>query len=98
MKEKAIIEAIWRNLKRPPTQRNRLFESDAEIVAINGQRLAFTIDEFSDEDCMRAENAELLGWNLVAATLSDLLAAGALPLYMLNSLVVAPWMDEDYLS
>jgi thiamine-monophosphate kinase len=52
------------------------------------------------DDSARPEGDDpaLLGWNLVTATLSDLLAVGAVPRFLLNSLVVTPAMDRAYLS
>jgi|GEM_PF-790614 len=97
MQEQAIIRALRRHLTRSPSQENQAFTADAEIISDRGQHQAFTIDDFSAEDCLPFADGESLGWNLVAATISDLLAAGAKPEMMMNSLVAAPWMDETYL-
>ncbi len=97
MNEKEVINAVRRHLSAAPLQKNEIFAADAETVLINNCLQAITIDEFSAEDCLPVSDGECLGWNLVAATISDLLASGACPLYLLNSLVAAPWMDEVYL-
>lgn len=98
MRERDAIEAIRRRLVPSNAQRGEPFEADAEIVDLDGRLLAITVDEFSAEDRLPAEDAAALGWNLVVATLSDLLAVGAEPRFMLNTLVTAPWMDRAYLE
>jgi len=97
MKEREIIAALGDRLARSPLQRNDRYASDAEIVEIGGSLWAITIDEFSAEDRLPSDDPALLGWNLVTATISDLLAAGARPRFMLNSLVVPPRMDRAFL-
>jgi thiamine-monophosphate kinase len=97
MKEREIIEAIAGSLPRSPGQVNSLFSSDAEIIEMDGHRLAVTVDDYSAEDRLDARDAKLLGWNLVVATVSDLLAVGAQPRFMLNSLVTSPAMGPAYL-
>lgn len=90
MKETEIIAAIRSHLTPSPRQRNRPFESDAELAEIGGRLLAFTMDEFSAEDGLSMADPALLGWDLAAATMSDLLAVGAEPAFLLHSLVAAP--------
>ena len=98
MKEREIITVIAGNLARSPRQRNTTFASDAEILELNGCRLAVTVDDYSSEDRLADRDPALLGWNLVAATVSDLLAVGAQPRFMLNSLVATVQMDAAYLA
>ncbi len=98
MKEREIIETIARSLLRSPFQENRLFTSDAEIIELDGRRLAVTVDDYSAEDRLDARDARLLGWNLVTATVSDLLAVGAQPRFLLNSLVTAREIHAAYLQ
>lgn len=87
MDEFKAIRAMAAAFERSPTQQNALFESDAEIFSIGLTRLAITTDEFcEEEDGFRATNIEQLGWNLVAATLSDLAATGADPAFFLHVL------------
>lgn len=97
MKEREIIAAVAERLARSPRQRNALFASDAEIIEVGGELLAVTVDDYSAEDRLSPEDPHLLGWNLVAATVSDLLAVGAVPRFMLNSLVATRSMDAAYL-
>ena len=50
------VETIKRILKILPgsnSQLNNFFESDAEIIAYQGKKLLFSIDEFSQEDLFR---------------------------------------------
>lgn len=98
MKETDIINAIRTHLKSDPEQQNRVFESDAEIVKIGGQLLAFTTDDFSEEDVLSTDDPKILGYNLAAATISDLLAVGATPECMMHSLVVCPEMNQETLK
>jgi len=87
MDEFKAIRAMAAAFERSPSQHNALFESDAEIFSIGPTRLAITTDEFcEEEDGFRATNIEQLGWNLVAATLSDLAATGADPAFFLHVL------------
>ena len=98
MKETDIINAIRKHLKSCPRQRNGVFESDAEVVELDGQLLAFTTDDFSAEDFIPADDPQKLGWNLAVATMSDLLAVGAKPEFMMQSLVVCPEMDREVIE
>lgn len=98
MKETDIIKAIRTHLRSCPQQRNGVFESDAEVVEFGGRLLAFTTDDFSAEDLMPDEAPQLLGRNLAIATMSDLLAVGATPEFMMQSLVVCPEMDREALE
>ncbi len=87
MDEFKAIRAMAAAFERSPAQHNALFESDAEIFSIGSNRLAITTDEFcEEEDGFRSTNIEQLGWNLVAATLSDLAATGADPAFFLHVL------------
>jgi len=89
MDEFKAIKTMAAAFERSPAQHNALFESDAEIFSIGETRLAITTDEFcEEEDGFRATNIEQLGWNLVAATLSDLTATGADPAFFLHVLAL----------
>ena len=100
MKEADIIRAIRKHLKPSASQRGGAGEADAEIVEVAGGLLAFSVDDFSAEDAMALGDPppEALGWNVAAATLSDLLAVGAEPKFMLHSLVISPGMDARVLE
>jgi thiamine-monophosphate kinase len=98
MREEDIIRVLSSRLRRSGRQLNAPFASDAEIVDSAGGRLALTIDDFSAEDCLPATDPRSLAWNLVVATVSDLLAVGARPEFMLNSLVTARFMNRGWLE
>ncbi len=98
MKEADIIKAIRTRLRSCPQQRNGVFESDAEVVELGGRLLAFTADDFSAEDLISTNDPQMLGWNLAIATISDLLAVGAAPEFMMQSLVVCPEMDREVIE
>jgi thiamine-monophosphate kinase len=98
MDEFKAIKAMAAAFERSPAQQNSLFESDAEIFSIGATRLAITTDEFcEEEDGFRATNIKQLGWNLVAATLSDLAATGADPAFFLHVLGL-PERDFEYFA
>lgn len=87
MKEYDLIRQLAGKFPRSPQQTNALFACDAEIVNIGGQLWGITIDEHTPgEDRFSSEDPAALGRNLIAATLSDLLAAGAEPRFFLSSL------------
>lgn len=86
-KEMSLIKSMLEGVERSPNQENRPFESDAEIFSSGNSRLAVTTDDFCEkEDGFNSCDLELLGWNLVIATISDLIAAGAEPAYFLHVL------------
>lgn len=97
MKETELIATLAEGWARSPLQENERFASDAEILSLEGRRLAVTVDDYSAEDRLSAGDPGLLGWNLVAATVSDLLAVGAVPRFVLNSFVATRDMDAAYL-
>ena len=98
MKERDIIAALRSGLSTRNIQQGNPFDRDAEIIEIDGVRFAFSCDEFSDEDGMPTDNPRQLGWNLVTATFSDIIAAGAKPLHLMQSFAVAKFMDEAWLK
>lgn len=86
MKEIDLINTILQQFERSPDQLNKPHCSDSEIVELNGQLLAITMDEFSEEDCFGDMTPQNLGWNMTVATVSDLLAVGALPTFFIHSI------------
>jgi thiamine-monophosphate kinase len=94
--EKAICELFSAML--PSGRANACFESDAEIISLNGTANGlFTTDEFSAEDLFREDDPYLLGWNIAAGAISDILACGGVPLYYAHALTVHPRWDAAYL-
>ena len=96
MSEKAICELLSSML--PSGRANHCFESDAEIISLNGKpNWLFTTDEFSAEDLFQDNDPYLLGWNIAAGAISDILACGGAPLYYAHALTVDPRWDAEYL-
>ena len=88
MHEYDYINSIIKNYKRSPFQKNNPFESDAEIVNINGHLYGFTIDEFSyEEDLFDDKDLFKLGKNLAICTISDIFASGCEPRFYMHSIV-----------
>lgn len=97
MDEFQRIRSLVQAFPRHRDQLNGLFESDAEIITMGDRKLAITIDEFSaGEDGFPADDPELLGWNLVIATMSDLLAVGADPQWFLQVVSMPDNRSDDF--
>ncbi|MEA3479179.1 MAG: thiamine-phosphate kinase [Bacteroidota bacterium] len=75
-----------------------VFETDAQIFNIDGKNFLFTTDEYSSEDFFRDDQPYRLGWNLVTATISDILAAGGVPSCYGHSMTITRSWDHHYLS
>jgi len=105
MTEADAIRLIHAGFPRPAAQRNLPFECDAELLALGNETWALTVDEFSPAedrfhlaDRFYPAGAELLGANLATATLSDLLAAGAVPELYLHAVCLPRDADERFVS
>lgn len=99
MREYDLIAKIIKELPQSNVQQNKFMSCDAEIIEFAGQLLALSIDEFSpEEDFFTDENPEMLGHNLVVATLSDLYAAGADPFVFMQALTLKKNVDASYLD
>jgi len=96
--EKEIITRLLGSLPLSPDRLNKSFESDAEILQYGSAKLLFTVDEFSSEDHFRDDDPYVLGWNLAAGTVSDILASGGEPLFYAHSLSVDNNWDAGYLD
>jgi len=76
---------------------DKLFQSDAQIIEINGQKWGITCDSFSlEEDLFTPDNPYRLGCNLVTATISDLFASGCKPTFYQHSIVLPKNCDEKW--
>lgn len=96
-KEKKLLDLITSSLARSEDQVNGPNEADSELVRLDGGNYAINIDEYSgSEDYFSEFDPAVLGWNLVTATISDLLATGAEPKYFLHSMVLADDHDEEF--
>jgi thiamine-monophosphate kinase len=94
--EKTICEVLSSML--PSGRLNQCFESDAEVIRLDGKtNCLFTTDEFSAEDLFRENDPRLLGWNVAAGAISDILACGGTPLFYAHALTVDSRWDDEYL-
>lgn len=99
MNEHDTIRAIAAAFPRSRDQLNGPFECDAELVRIGGEVWGLTLDEFSpEEDRFTAGDPAALGANLAVATLSDLLAAGAVPRFFLHALSLPHDAPEPFVA
>lgn len=82
--ENQSIRNLVRHFSRSPQQFNRLHESDAELILLNGMEspyLAVTIDTVADEISEGLyRDPFTMGWVTVMANFSDLAAVGAEPI------------------
>jgi thiamine-monophosphate kinase len=83
--ENNILKTITASFKRSPSQRNKLLESDAEIIRLrDGTYLAVTVDSIVEEIASGLyTDPYLIGWMTVMASISDLAAVGARPIGIL---------------
>lgn len=83
--ENAILKTITAGFNRSPNQRNKLLESDAEIIRLgDGTYLALTVDSIVEEIASGLySDPYLIGWMTVMASISDLAAVGAKPIGIL---------------
>ena len=99
MIERELIDRLCANFPRSPAQRNALHKSDAEILELDGSLWALTTDEFSGaEDLFFDACPDLIGWNVVAATVSDLLAVGAEPRFFLQTVTLPHTVEESFVE
>jgi thiamine-monophosphate kinase len=74
------------------------FETDACAFKTTEGEMLFSTDEFSAEDNFRCHNPSDLGWNLAAATISDIHAAGGTALFYGHAVTVQPDWDDHYIG
>lgn len=99
--ENRLIAGITAALPRSERSRNRLHESDAELVDIGLEAtwLAATTDTVAEEITTGLyADPELMGWMAVTVNLSDLAAVGARPVGLLLSLTLDPAWDEAFVG
>ena len=94
LSEHTICEMLSAML--PSGRLNDCFESDAEVITWNGAPSLFTTDEFSAEDLFRETDPYLLGWNIAAGAISDILACGGTPVYYAHALTVDKRWDQEF--
>jgi thiamine-monophosphate kinase len=96
--EKELIHIFLTELPASPYLQNQFFESDAEVLTCGTGKLLFTTDEFSDEDLFRTNNPYRLGYNLAAATISDILAVSGIPYAYAHAVKISPEWTQEYVS
>lgn len=96
LSEKTICDLLSSML--PQGRLNQNFESDSELIRLGDSLYLFTTDEFSAEDLFREDNPYLMGWNIAAGGISDILACGGIPQYYAHALTVGPRWDAEYLE
>jgi thiamine-monophosphate kinase len=74
------------------------FETDACTFRMGHEDWLFSTDEFSAEDNFRSHNASALGWNVAAATISDILAAGGIPVFYGHTVTMQEDWDESFIN
>jgi len=101
IKENNFIGLLAGKFLRSPLQINKLHQCDAELIRIPGSKsvLAVTTDNIVEEiESGLYKDPYLIGWMSVAVNISDISAAGALPLGLLMNESLLPSMDKDYLA
>lgn len=104
--EKALeidfISKIAEKFTRSPLQRNKIHQTDAEIIDLNGDLaiyLAITADTISEEIKFGLyDDPFLVGWMTVMVNMSDIAAVGATPIGILISEVFTSTLDQEYIS
>jgi len=97
MTETELIEKLIKLMPRSDMQLNKPFESDSEILRFNTENMLFSTDEFSAEDLLLDKNPYILGYNIAAASISDIYASGGVPVFYAQSLTINKMFTEKYL-
>jgi thiamine-monophosphate kinase len=97
-----FISKITGNFRRSPLQKNKIHQTDAEIIDLNvgpERYLAVTTDTISEEIKFDLyDDPFLIGWMAVMVNMSDIAAVGASPLGILISEAFTNSMDQEYIS
>ena len=96
--ERETILRIVRTMPPSAKHVNEVFHSDSEILDIGDRRYLFSIDSFSEEDHFRTDQPYLLGRNLCACTMSDLLASGGTLVFFAHSITMPEAWDLEYIG
>jgi thiamine-monophosphate kinase len=97
--ENALFDRWYEVLARRPDQANRIHETDAELVPIDGTDLllALTVDTVAEEikEGVYTE-PETIGWMGATVALSDLAGVGAAPLGIVTSVTLPHGGDPSF--
>ena len=92
MNEYSLINNLFYDVKD-------LFKSDAQIIDVAGQKWGITCDSFSlEEDLFTSDNPQVLGNNLVVATLADLIASGCKPTFYEHALTLPKDVTPQWIN
>ncbi len=96
-----FINKITRKFNRSPWQRNKIHQTDAEIIEPDGlgKYLAVTTDTISEEIKFSLyDDPFLIGWMTVMVNMSDIAAVGATPLGIMISEAFSSEMNSEFIS
>lgn len=98
--ENNLIERIVKQFPRSPIQMNKLQESDAELIRLNGDTiLALTTDSICEEiERGLYDDPFMIGWMTVTANISDLVAVGAAPIGILLNQTFTKKTNSEFIS
>jgi len=91
--ERKIVANLRKSLRKSKAVKTKL-EEDAEIVG----NLAITVDMSAIGNHFQTKDPDAIGHKIVVSTLTDLLAKGALPRYMLTSIGLPKEYDYDFVK
>lgn len=102
IKENQILSSILSGPYELPNRTNHPFETDVEILELElpkGEKLALTVDVIAEEiEYGLYTDPYLIGWMSVIISLSDLAAAGAVPLGLLSILNVNRNLSKPFIG
>jgi thiamine-monophosphate kinase len=96
--ESKIIKLVNDIMPESLLRLSKCFEADAEVILLGGKKYLFTTDDFSKEDLFLESDPFSLGWNVACASISDIIAAGGIPLVYSHSMVISNNWDEKYIA
>jgi thiamine-monophosphate kinase len=96
--EKKLIEMIDRILPHDRTSQLSCFESDAQVVRLEGGDFAFSTDGFSHEDLLLETDPYRLGWNVTVGAISDILAVGGVPRFYAHAMSIGRTWDATFVE
>lgn len=98
--ENSLIENLVKNFRRSPIQKNKVHESDAELIELTGFNYLFaiTLDTLVEEiESGLYSDPFLIGWMAVMVNMSDLAAVGAQPLGIVLNETINSELDKSFI-
>lgn len=97
-----FINSITEKFMRSPLQVNKIHQSDAEIISLNGdskKQIVITTDTLSEEIKFGLyDDPFLIGWMTVMANMSDIAAVGASPVGILISETLSKNITNQFIN